>query len=143
MILKMNLAALLSSVLLAAPSYAFENVYVPAEKIPFVFEAPDQPQQLGPLWGIRAEGPAGTLLKVPTGFKAPIHAHTANYRGVVIEGHWEHWVPETGEGMGIQLAPGSYWTQKADQMHADACVSEVECVILLINEDSYETYLPE
>jgi quercetin dioxygenase-like cupin family protein len=125
------------------PAHAFENVFLPAEEIPYALEAPDQPQQLGPLWGDRAVEPAGTLLKVPAGFRAPLHAHTADYRGVVIEGRWAHWVPETGEGEGVELPPGSYWTQKADQMHGDACVSETECVILLINEDSYVTYLPE
>jgi len=51
-------------------------------------------------------------------------------------------VPETGEGEGVELPPGSYWTQKADQMHLDACISDTECVILLINDDPYTTYLP-
>jgi hypothetical protein len=120
-----------------------ENEYVPAERVPFAYEAPGQPQQLGPLWGRRAEGPAGTFLKVPGGFRAPIHAHSADYRAVVIMGVWTHWVPETDDGQGLELRPGAYWTQKADQMHGDACVSDTECMILLINEDPYETYLPE
>ena len=124
----------------AAP---FQNELIPAERVPFAFEAAGQPQQLGPLWGVRAEGPAGTLLKVPGGFRAPIHAHTADYRAVVISGRWTHWVPGSGEGQGSELRPGSYWTQRADQMHGDACVSDSECVILLINQDPYRTYLPE
>jgi hypothetical protein len=113
------------------------------DKIPYVFEAPNPPQQLGKLWGDRAIGPAGTLLKVPAGFRAPIHAHTADYRGIVIEGTWSHWIPDTAEGKGIELAPGSYWTQEADQFHADACISTTDCVILLINETPYRTYLPK
>ena len=135
----------IAAVLIAMPArvHAFENEYIPADKVPYAVEAPDQPQRLGFLWGDRAQGPAGTLLKVPGGWKAPIHAHTADYRGIVIEGHWRHWVPETGEGEGIELLPGSYWTQKADQMHADECVSDTECVILLINEEPYKTYLPD
>jgi quercetin dioxygenase-like cupin family protein len=140
---KLRLAAFAATMTAPFAALAFENTYVPAEKIPYAIEAPGQPQQLGPLWGKRAEGPAGTLLKVPAGFRAPIHAHTADYRAVVIEGQWTHWVPETGEGKGIELSPGSYWTQKADQMHADACVSETSCVILLINDDPYRTYLPK
>lgn len=140
---KLRLAAFAVIVTIPFCVLAFDNVYVPADEVPYFYEAPGQPQQLGPLWGVRAEGPAGTLLKVPAGFRAPIHAHTADYRGVVIEGLWTHWVPETGEGDGIELPPGSYWTQKADQMHGDACVSDVDCVILLINEDPYVTYLPE
>ena len=140
---KLRLAAFAAIGLAPLQGLAFENTYLPAEDIPYALEAPDQPQRLGPLWGVRAEGPAGTLLKVPAGFRAPIHAHTADYRGVVIEGRWTHWVPESGEGEGIELLPGAYWTQKADQMHGDACVSDTECVILLINDDPYETYLPE
>lgn len=143
MTIRPRLAALASAIVFASPAAAIENVYVPDKAVPYALEAPDQPQQLGSLWGRRAEGPAGTLLKVPAGFRAPVHAHTADYRGVVIKGLWTHWVPETGEGEGIELPPGSYWTQKADQMHADACISEVECVILLLNEDPYETYLPK
>jgi hypothetical protein len=133
----------LAAALFPSALRASENIYVPREKIPYVFEAPSQPQQLGKLWGDRAIGPAGTLLKVPAGFRAPIHAHTADYRGIVIEGTWSHWIPDTEEGKGIELAPGSYWTQKADQFHADACISTTDCVILLINETPYRTYLPK
>jgi quercetin dioxygenase-like cupin family protein len=141
--MRIKATTLLSCLLFATPAVAIENTYLPVERIPFAFEAPGQPQQLGPLWGVRSTGPAGTLLKVPAGFRAPIHAHTAGYRAVVIEGQWKHWVPETGEGEEVELLPGAYWTQKADQMHADACVSDTDCVILLINEDPYETYLAE
>lgn len=48
-----------------------------------------------------------------------------------------------GEATKVELPPGSYWTQKADEMHDDACLSDTECVILLINDTSYETYLPK
>lgn len=143
MALKLRFAAFAAVILPPFSAFAFENTYLPVEKAPYALEAPDQPQQLASLWGRRATGPAGTLLKVPAGFRAPIHAHTADYRAVVIEGRWSHWVPETGEGEGIELLPGAYWTQKADQMHADACVSDTECVILLINYDPYVTYLPQ
>ena len=40
------------------------------------------------------------------------------------------------------LRPGSYWTQIADEPHDDACVSASGCVILLINDNPYKTYLP-
>lgn len=71
---------------------------------------------MGSLWGERAKGAAGTLLKVPaTG----------------------------GEATKGELPSESYWTQKANEMHDDACLSETECVILLINDTPYETYLPK
>src|SRR3546814_8114020 len=90
--IKANLTTLLSCLIFATPALATENTYIAAESIPFAFEAPGQPQQLGPLWGVRSKGPAGTLLKVPADFRAPIHAHTADYRAIVIEGQWKHWV---------------------------------------------------
>jgi len=116
---------------------------VPAQKIPWAVEAPGQPQRLGALWGERSKGPAGTLLKVPGGFVAPIHMHTADYRAVVIEGIWKHWPEGASQAGAIALRPGSYWTQKARKWHADACVSKAPCTILLINTDPYKTVLKQ
>ncbi|TPM21441.1 DUF4437 domain-containing protein [Mesorhizobium sp. B2-3-6] len=136
----LTLAAMLT---IPGRAFALEDSYLPASKIPYVSEAPDQPQRLGPLWGERAKGPAGTLLKVPGNWHAPVHAHTADYRAVVIQGLWAHWQMDGGEASKVELPPGSYWTQKANEMHADACLSKTECVILLINTEPYETYLPK
>ncbi|TPM50021.1 DUF4437 domain-containing protein [Mesorhizobium sp. B2-2-4] len=136
----LTLAAMLT---VPGRAFALEDSYLPANKIPYVSEAPDQPQRLGPLWGERAKRPAGTLLKVPGNWHAPVHAHTADYRAVVIQGLWAHWQMDGGEASKVELPPGSYWTQKANEMHADACLSDTECVILLINTEPYETYLPK
>ncbi|MBZ9673067.1 DUF4437 domain-containing protein [Mesorhizobium sp. ES1-3] len=140
-----HFAPLALAALSVVPGRAFvlEDSYLPAGKIPYVAEAPDQPQRLGPLWGERSKGPAGTLLKVPGNWRAPVHAHTADYRAVVIQGLWAHWQMEGGEATKVELPPGSYWTQKANEMHDDACLSQTECVILLINDTPYETYLPK
>ena len=119
------------------------DILVPFAEVPFALEAPDQPQELASLWGRRAEGPAGTYLRTPGRWEAPLHAHTADYRAVVIQGTWMHWVPETGATGGVALPPGSYWTQAADQPHKDACVSDEACIILLVNQEPYETYLPD
>lgn len=133
----------LAGVLGTAPVFAAQDRLVPAEAIPYALEAPDQPQQLGKLWGERATGPAGTLLKVPGHWVAPVHAHTADYRAVVIEGVWKHWRAGSAMADAAELRPGSYWTQIADEPHEDACVSASGCVILLVNDDPYRTYLPK
>jgi hypothetical protein len=127
-----------ASTTLAADSATPGNNYVPADKIPWVDET-GAPVQLGSLWGDRASGEAGTLLRTPAGFKAGPHSHTADYWAVVIEGVWEHWVPSTGEGTGIRLESGSHWTQVKTQVHEDACVSDVPCVIFLFNKTPYAT----
>jgi hypothetical protein len=117
------------------------NHYLPANKIPWVAEA-GAPVQLGALWGNRAEGEAGTLLRTPPGFRSGAHSHTADYWAVVVQGAWEHWVPSTGEGKAIRLESGSHWIQVKTQLHEDACVSDVPCIIFLFNKTSYVTQYP-
>jgi hypothetical protein len=76
------------------------NHYVPADKLPWYHEAPNIPAELAPLWGDRSKGEAGTYLRVPGHWVAPLHYHTADYWALVVQGEWEHWVPATGEGQG-------------------------------------------
>jgi hypothetical protein len=117
------------------------NHYLPANKVPWVGEA-GAPVQLGALWGDRAKGEAGTLLRTSPGFRSGPHSHTADYWAVVVQGAWEHWVPSTGEGTGIRLESGAHWTQVKTQLHEDACVSDVPCVIFLFNKAPYVTEYP-
>ena len=118
------------------------NRHVPADKVPWVAE-PGAPVRLGALWGDRARGEAGTLLSTPAGFRSGLHSHTADYWAVVVQGTWEHWVPSTGEGVGLQFGPGSHWTQVQTQLHEDACVSSTPCLIFLFNKTPYVTEYPK
>jgi len=132
----------LGSILLASPTAAAAQVtnhYVPVDKLPWYREAPDIPAELAPLWGDRSKGEAGTYLRVPGKWEAPLHYHTADYWAVVVQGEWSHWVPTTGEGKSVRLLPGAHWTQIKDQPHKDACLSESPCIIFLFNRDPYET----
>jgi hypothetical protein len=126
---------------LGADSTTPGNRYLPANRIPWVAEA-GAPVQLGALWGDRAQGEAGTLLRTPPGFRSGAHFHTADYWAVVVQGTWEHWVPSTGEGKGIHLEPGAHWTQVKTQLHEDACASQVPCIIFLFNKTPYVTQYP-
>jgi hypothetical protein len=117
------------------------NRYVPADKVPWAAEA-GAPVRLGALWGDRARGEAGALLSTPAGFQSGLHSHTADYWAVVVQGTWQHWVPSTGEGVGLRLEPGSHWTQIKTQLHEDACVSSTPCIIFLFNKAPYVTEYP-
>jgi hypothetical protein len=121
---------------------SMQNRYVPADKLPWYREAPSLPVQLAPLWGDRAKEEAGTLLQTPPGFASGPHSHTADYWAVVVRGTWKHWVPSTGEGVGLTLEPGAFWTQKHTQLHEDACVSKEPCIIFLFNKNPYVTQFP-
>lgn len=128
---------------LASAQATMENRYVPADAQPWYREAPDIPAELAPLWGDRARGEAGTLLRTPSGFRSGLHSHTADYWALVVQGTWQHWVPSTGEGKGLTLLPGSFWTQKHTQLHEDACISQEPCVIFLFNKEPYVTEFPK
>lgn len=130
-----------SSMTLAQERTTPGNRYLPAEKVPWAGEG-GAPVQLGALWGDRAKGEAGTLLRTPPGFRSGLHSHTADYWAVVVQGSWEHWVPSTGEGRGIHLESGAHWTQVKTQLHEDACVSDVPCIIFLFNKQPYITEYP-
>jgi hypothetical protein len=128
----------------AAAGAPVGNYYVPVDKLPWYREAPNIPAELAPLWGDRSKGEAGTYLRVPGGWEAPLHYHTADYWAVAVQGEWSHWVPSTGEGKGIRLLPGAHWTQIKDQPHEDKCLSPTACIIFLFNRDAYETkFVPE
>lgn len=132
------LALAMAAAAITAPSLAADRM-VPAARIRWTVEAPGQPQRLGKLWGDRSAGPAGTYLKTPGNWNAPVHTHTADYRAVVVQGVWKHWAEGGSKAAAPALRPGSYWTQAARQWHADACVSPTPCIILLVNSAPYRT----
>lgn len=119
------------------------NRYIPVNKLPWYKESPELPVELAPLWGTRTQGEAGTLLRAPPGFESGLHSHTADYWAVVVQGTWKHWVPTTGEGVGLTFEPGAHWTQIHTELHQDACVSKVPCVIFLFNKNPYVTEFPK
>jgi Domain of unknown function (DUF4437) len=138
------MSGMLLALFAQAAASSVGNHYIPVDKLPWHREAPNIPAELAPLWGDRSKGEAGTYLRVPGGWEAPLHDHTADYWALVIQGEWTHWVPSTGEGKGIRLTPGAHWTQIKDQPHKDKCLSPTPCIIFLFNRDPYETkFVPE
>ena len=73
--------------LVAGGSYAVgvaqgKAVNLPAASIKWVPYAPGNPLQVAALWGDRTKGEYGMLLKMPAGFEAGRHSHTADYHGL-------------------------------------------------------------
>lgn len=134
-------AMMAPSMVLAQDGGSPGNHYVPADRVSWTGET-GAPVELGALWGDRAQGEAGTLLRTQPGFRSGLHSHTADYWAVVVQGVWEHWVPSTGEGTGLKLAQGAHWTQVKTQLHEDACISDMPCIIFLFNKTPYVTEYP-
>lgn len=89
---------------------------------------PGSPLSVVVLWGKPGEGAHGRLLKLPAGFKAPVHAHTGDYNGINLTGTWRHYF-DNGESK--DLPPGSHVLQPGGQMHGDECIGTEDCIQFL------------
>jgi hypothetical protein len=102
---------------------------------------PGAPLQAAKLWGDRTQGAYGMLLKLPAGFEAGLHAHTADYKAVLVSGTWIH----TDEGQAIsagkELTPGSYVLQPGKAMHNDKCKEGADC-ILFVEQNAKNDFIP-
>jgi hypothetical protein len=65
------------------------SVSVPAGEIEFIdtgVKTEKGELQAGPAYGDLQNGRHGTFVRMPAGFKSPVHTHTEDYFAVVVEG---------------------------------------------------------
>lgn len=135
-LLASTLAALISASALAADRPATGSM-IDFSALPWE-PLPGMPVMMAKLWGDRAVGAYGVYFKIPPGFVAGSHAHTADYQGINLQGTWVH----TMNGETRELRPGSHVFQPGGQYHDDACKGPEEC-ILLIMQSAKGDYIPE
>lgn len=99
--------------------------------------AENSPLSFTPLWGERARGGEyAMLLKLPAGFKAGVHSHSADYHAISVQGRWVHTDPA---GRPAQpLSQGSYVFQPGGVEHDDACVGPQDCILFVHQHGSYD-----
>lgn len=91
-----------------------------------------------PAYGDLSKGMHGTFIKMPARFVSPLHTHTEDYFGIVIEGVGAN----TQEGgQDVALPAGSYWLQKGKERHVTKCVSETDCLFFIYQPGRFD-YLP-
>ncbi len=115
--------------ILAAP--VKKMAVVPIEQAQFMPVNPSRPDgpQLAVLWGDAATGPSSMLLRFARTDGTP-HVHSSDYHLVVLEGTMKHWGEGQSQAEVKPLAPGSYWFQPGEEVHADACLSD-ECLMFV------------
>jgi hypothetical protein len=93
--------------------------------------APGATLQVASLWGDRTSGgDYGVPLKLPPGYVAGMHSHSADSEAVLIQGTWVHTID--GDPSSFRdLAPGSYVFQPGKQDHDDACKGKVDCIVFV------------
>ncbi len=110
------------------PLHEGPSVSIPADQIKFSpagVKTEKGELQAGPAYGNLQQSKHGSFIRMPHSFVSPIHSHTEDYFGVVIQGVGANHAPD---GKIIPLAAGSYWFQKGEEAHVTQCLSETDCL---------------
>jgi hypothetical protein len=117
------------------------SVSIPAEKIAFGptgVKTEVGELKAGPAYGNFATGKHGTFVRMPAHFVSPLHTHTGDYYGVVIQGVA---VNEQDGKNDVKLPVGSYWFQRGKERHVTKCVSDIDCLFFIVQSEKFD-YLP-
>ena len=91
-----------------------------------------------PAYGDLGKSQHGTFIKMPAKFVSPLHTHTEDYFGIVIEGVGVNTQPGKED---VKLSVGSYWFQKGKENHVTKCVSEADCLFFIYQPGKFD-YVP-
>jgi len=105
-----------------------------AEAQPWAPVNPADPDlaQLVVLKGDASAGPVLALMRWPVGYESGLHTHPGAYDAAVVAGLQLHGPAVDGL---VELAPGSWWSQPANQPHLDVCGQTPAACTLIISMD--------
>jgi len=89
----------------------------------------------GSAYGDFSKGRHGTFIRMPAKFVSPLHYHTADYFGVVIQGVAVNTQPGNAD---VLLPVGSYWFQKGKENHVTKCISDTDCLFFIYQPDKFD-----
>ena len=105
-------------------------IHLPSTALKWEPFAPGAPVDVAPLWGDRNKpGDYGMFLRLRAGQEAGVHAHTADYYGVNVQGIWIRTIQ--GDPVPKELPQGSYVFQPGKQFHNDRCKGPQDCILLI------------
>ena len=100
-------------------------VLIPADEIKWI-DAPGFPGvKMAVVQGDASKGPHHALVKLPAGFSAPLHHHSADHYATVLSGT----VVFTVDGQDHRLPAGSYFAFTGKKTHLTKCETGSDCVI--------------
>lgn len=114
------------------------SVSTPASEIKFIdtgVKTDKGELRAGAAYGEFQNGRHGTFVRMPAGFKSPVHTHTEDYFAVVIEGVGSNH-PVNGEA--VPLPTGSYWYQRGEEAHITECLSETDCLFFIVQPGKFD-----
>jgi quercetin dioxygenase-like cupin family protein len=90
------------------------------------------------LQGDPAKGANHVMLKLPSGFSAPLHHHTADHYVTVVTGT----LVLTVDGKETKLPPGSYFAFTGKKSHLTKCDAGADCTVFIDNRAKWDV-VPE
>lgn len=90
------------------------------------------------LRGDAAKGANHIMLKLPGGFAAPLHHHTADHYVAVVTGT----LVLTVDGKETRLPPGSYFAFTGKKQHLTKCEAGTDCTLFIDNRAKWDV-VPE
>ena len=98
-------------------------------------EVPNTPAKMATVMGDSAKGAHATFMKLPGGFSAPLHSHSADHHVAVVSGTM---VMTPEGGMAKKLGPGSWFEFTGKKKHATMCDAGTDCVLFLVSKGPWD-----
>ena len=96
---------------------------------------PDTPAKMATVKGDAAKGPHASFIKLPAGFSAPLHSHSADHHVVVVAGTLSM-TPEGGAAK--KLGPGSWFEFTGKKKHVTTCDAGADCVLFVAAKAAWD-----
>lgn len=105
-----------------------KGVLIPVGDLKWKDAGPDTPGvQVAAVAGDPTKGAAKFFVKLPSGFSAPLHHHTADHFSVVVSGT----LVQNVDGKDVTMAAGSYFSYVGMKQHTTKCTDAAACVLFV------------
>jgi len=116
------------------PAPAANATFVAADELKWV-DVPNTPAKMATVKGDAAKGAHASFVKLPGGFSAPLHHHTADHHVAVVSGT----VTLTPEGGAAKsLAAGSWFQFTGKKKHLTTCEAGADCVLYIVSSGAWD-----
>ena len=117
-----------------APAAAAKAKLVAVSDLKWV-DVPGTPAKMATVKGDAAKGPHASFIKLPAGFSAPLHSHSADHQVAVVAGN----LTETPEGGAAKkLGPGSWFEFTGKKKHVTTCDAGADCVLFIVAKGAWD-----
>lgn len=98
-------------------------------------DVPNTPAKMATVKGDSAKGAHASFVKLPGGFSAPLHFHSADHHVVVVSGTMSM-APEGAAAK--KLAAGSWFEFTGKMKHVTTCEAGPDCVLFVVGEAAWD-----